>query len=146
MQPWRRQGKRIVSWRSLGEPGVMWVYDSRIEARERPDVRVAHRKSYTRHAAHVESHNAESRLVHKGQLPDARDGELEIADLRLEILCVDSYQWSIGSNERSGHHYKATTCQVLAHSGERDCRFVVKPKADHDQGELACRGLGVLHS
>src|SRR5512147_1313806 len=140
MQPWHKQDKRIVSGRSLGEPRVMWVYDSRIEARERPDVRVAHRKSHACHAAHVESQNAESRPVHEGQLPDTRDGELEIADLRLEILCVDSYEWSIGSNKRRGHHYKATTCQVLAHSRERDWRFVVKPKADHDQGELAGRG------
>src|ERR1041384_2281309 len=107
MQPWDGQGKRIVPRRRLRQPGGMWIHDSRIEARESADARGAHRKNPAPHATHVESQNAESRFVHKRHLPDARDSELEIADLRLEILCVDSYQWSVGSNERSGQRQSA---------------------------------------
>ena len=122
----------------------MWIENPRVQARERVDVPVAHRKQNARHAAHVETQHTESIAVHERQLPRSCNRELEVSDLSLEVLRIESYRRGVGPDEWRGHDDEAASGEEFSQSRKRERRFVVEPLADCDLRKPTGRGLGVL--
>ena len=104
----------------------MRIQNAGVETRERVNARVAHRENHSRHAAHVESQDAEPIRAHEWQLPGSRDRELEIAYLSFEVLPIDSDQGGIRPDEWHGHDDEAPASQIFRQGCECDRRLVIE--------------------
>src|SRR5262249_27260354 len=111
---------------------------------ERVHVTIAHREHEARHTAHVETQYTQPLGVDEGELPGASDDELEVANLRLEILTIELDDGDVRADERCGRDDETVASQVLGRGGERHRRLVVQSEADDDEREWARERRGVL--
>jgi hypothetical protein len=113
VQPRHAQRERIVAGRGSRKTGRVRNLDTGVHADERVHIAVAHGQDEARHTAQVETQRAEPLGVDERQLPRLPDDELEIANLRLEILGVEFDEGDVRSDERGGCDDEAAAGEIL---------------------------------